>query len=127
VHELAIAELVVAIAERHAGGRRVARVDLKVGHLRQVVPSALAFAFELLVEGTALDGAELRIEEIPAAGVCRDCHEQSSFTSFPLQCQRCGGFDVELTAGEELLVESLEIEEEQALGAFTTNGGIGNA
>ena len=48
MHELAIAESIVQIASRHAKGRRVTKVQLKVGHLRQVVPSALAFSFELV-------------------------------------------------------------------------------
>ena len=48
MHELAIAESIATIAHRHARGRRVTQIDLKVGHLRQVVPSALTFAFELL-------------------------------------------------------------------------------
>jgi hydrogenase nickel incorporation protein HypA/HybF len=125
VHELAIAQSVVAIAERHAAGRRVTCIDVKVGHLRQVVPSALEFAFALLVEGTALDGAELRIEDVPAAGLCRSCEAETPLPTFPLQCIHCGGFDIELTAGEELLVDSLEIEEldEHAL---TIDGGRSN-
>jgi hydrogenase nickel incorporation protein HypA/HybF len=125
MHELAIAESVVAIAERHATGRRVASVELKVGHLRQVVPSALTFAFDLLVEETALEGAELRIEEVPAAGRCRDCGADTMLPYFPLQCVACGGLDVEVTAGEELLVESLELEDELEP-ALTTNGGRNN-
>ena len=44
MHELAIADSVVRIACAHAAGRKVAKVELKVGHLRQVVP----FALELL-------------------------------------------------------------------------------
>jgi len=68
VHELSIAEAVVEIALRHAAGRPVERVELRVGHLRQVVPSALEFAFELLSDGTALAGAELVIEDVPASG-----------------------------------------------------------
>ncbi|MDP8949085.1 MAG: hydrogenase maturation nickel metallochaperone HypA [Actinomycetota bacterium] len=40
MHELAIAESIVGISGRHANGRRVTKVYLKVGHLRQVVPSA---------------------------------------------------------------------------------------
>ena len=51
MHELSIAEAVVAIVDRHAGGRTVRKVELKVGHLRQVVPDALTFAFELLTAG----------------------------------------------------------------------------
>lgn len=35
MHELAIAEPIVEIARRHANGRRVTKVYLKVGHLRQ--------------------------------------------------------------------------------------------
>ena len=41
MHELSIAESVMRIATAHAAGRRVHAVEVKVGHLRQVVPSAL--------------------------------------------------------------------------------------
>jgi hydrogenase nickel incorporation protein HypA/HybF len=111
MHELAIAESIVAIAERHAAGRRVVRVDVAVGRLRQVVPSALEFAFGLVAAGTVLDGAELALEEVPAAGRCRDCGADSRLDGFPLTCRACGGWDIAVTAGEELLVESLDLEE----------------
>ncbi|MGH2761744.1 MAG: hydrogenase maturation nickel metallochaperone HypA [Thermoleophilaceae bacterium] len=113
MHELSIAEGVVDVALRHARGRRVAVVELKVGHLRQVVPSALEFAFELVAQGTELEGAELRMEEVPAGGRCRDCWADTPLPAFPLSCAHCGGLDVEVTRGEELRVDSLELEEEQ--------------
>jgi hydrogenase nickel incorporation protein HypA/HybF len=121
VHELAIADFVVRIACAHAGGRKVAKVDLKVGHLRQVVPSALEFSFGLVAEGTELEGAELSVEVVPAGGRCRTCGSDGPLPRFPLQCQACGGFDVEVLRGEELLVDALEIEDEALIG----NGGIG--
>lgn len=111
MHELSIAESVVRIASRQADGRRVMKVYMKVGHLRQVVPSALSFSFELVAEGTPVEGAGLDIEEIPASGRCRVCEQESWFDGFPLQCRSCGGFDLEILSGEELLVESLELEE----------------
>jgi hydrogenase nickel incorporation protein HypA/HybF len=111
LHELSIAESVVQIASRHANGRRVTKVWLKVGHLRQVVPSALAFSFELVAEGTPVEGAELEMENIPVTGSCRDCGVETQLKSFPLQCGACGGFDLGLLSGEELFVESLELEE----------------
>jgi hydrogenase nickel incorporation protein HypA/HybF len=122
MHELAIAQAIFGIAERHADGRPVTAVDVKVGHLRQVVPSALTFAFELVSDGTALQGAELRIEEVPAAGICRACGAESVLPDFPLSCARCGALDIHLTSGEELLVDSLEIEE-LALQSNSSNGG----
>jgi hydrogenase nickel incorporation protein HypA/HybF len=110
MHELAIAESVVRIVCSHAGDRRVTRVELKVGHLRQVVPDALAFSFTLVAEGTAAEGAELAIEEIPAAGRCRRCGTESELPAFPLTCAACGSWDVDVHRGEELLVDSLECE-----------------
>jgi hydrogenase nickel incorporation protein HypA/HybF len=114
LHELAIAESIAGISARHAEGRQVTKVYLKVGHLRQVVPSALAFSFELVAQGTPVEGAELEVQQIPAVGLCRDCGEENRLESFPLQCLACGGFDLEILQGEELFVESLEMEEAPA-------------
>ncbi len=120
MHELSIAESVVGIAEQNARGRRVTAVELRVGHLRQVVPSALEFAFGLVAAGTVVEGAELRMEDVPAAGACRTCGRTTPLPEFPLACTHCGGFDVEVTRGEELSVDSLELEEPNPL---TTSGG----
>jgi hydrogenase nickel incorporation protein HypA/HybF len=121
VHELAIADSIVRIACAHAGGRKVTKVELKVGHLRQVVPSALEFSFAIVAEGTEVEGAELAMEVVPAAGRCRACGAEGEFPGLPLMCQSCGDFDVELLQGDELLVDSLEVEE-----ALTVNGGMGS-
>jgi hydrogenase nickel incorporation protein HypA/HybF len=118
MHELSIAQAIFEIASRHAGGRQVHRVEVKVGHLRQVVPDALTFAFELVCAGTAFEGAELAIEEVPAHGRCRGCGSHTTMERFPLQCARCGGLDMELLGGEELLVGALELEEK----VLTTEG-----
>ena len=80
---------IVRIACDHAGDRRIGTVEVKVGHLRQVVPDSLAFAFTLVAEGTVAEGAELLLEEVPAAGVCRACGEESELPGFPLACNAC--------------------------------------
>jgi hydrogenase nickel incorporation protein HypA/HybF len=115
MHELSIAEAIVAIADRHAAGRRVSRVEVRVGHLRQVVPSALEFAFELVARDTAVEGAELVLDVVPARGRCRGCGGEGPLDAFPLTCRACGGWDVEVIAGEELHVESLDVEEEEEI------------
>jgi hydrogenase nickel incorporation protein HypA/HybF len=89
-----------------------------VGHLRQVVPSALEFAFELAGRGTVAEGATLVLEQVAAAGRCRACGERTTFAAFPFVCEACGGWDIELTQGQELQVEALELEE-----ALATKGG----
>lgn len=111
MHELSIAESVVRIAGRQADGRRVTKVHMKVGYLRQVVPSALAFSFGLVAEGTPVEGAELEMEEIPVTGECRNCGAESRLAEFPLLCAVCGSANLRILSGEELLVESLELKE----------------
>ncbi len=116
MHELSIAEALVRIVVEHAAGRRVTKVEIKVGHLRQVVPSALEFAFELTAQGTPAEGAELVVEEVAAAGRCRPCGAESVLPGFPLTCAQCGDLDVDVIRGEELLVDSLELEEMATIG-----------
>ncbi len=111
MHELSIADALLRIALRHADGRRIESVEVKVGHLRQVVPDALTFAWTLVADGTGAEGAELIVEEVPAAGICRGCGTQSAWDAFPLACRACGSVDVELVRGEELLVDALTMEE----------------
>lgn len=123
MHELAIAGHVVEIAARHADGRPVTKVFLKVGHLRQVVPSALSFSFDLVAQGTPVEGAELVLEEVPAAGLCRECGAESRLRTFPLLCGACGGADLEITQGEELYIESLEMDDQRQRGTRLTAEG----
>jgi hydrogenase nickel incorporation protein HypA/HybF len=110
MHELSIADAILQIALKHADGRRIESIEVEVGHLRQVVPDALAFAFTLVSEGTLAEGAELQLHHIPAAGTCRACGAHTEFDGFPLACRACGGLDVELVRGQELLVDALSME-----------------
>jgi hydrogenase nickel incorporation protein HypA/HybF len=112
MHELSLADAVVAIARDHARGRRVSAVDVRIGRLRQIVPDALEFAFELVAAGTEVEGAEVRVEHVPVRVLCARCAAESEAPEFPLACAECRSIDVEVVAGDELLVESLELEEE---------------
>ncbi len=118
MHELSIAQAIVDVAARHAGERDVARVHVRIGHLRQVVRSALEFSFELCAHGTPVEGAALELEVIPISVACRSCRTDSRPGGFPLACGACGGLAVDVVRGEELQVESLELVEE-----LTTSGG----
>ena len=117
MHELALAEAVVAIAAGHSHGRRVARVELEVGVLRQVVPEALAFSFELVAQGTAAEGAELALDEVPVRLACRVCAAETAVDAFPLACPRCGALEVDVKSGEEFQIVALELEEVEVVGS----------
>jgi hydrogenase nickel incorporation protein HypA/HybF len=122
MHELSIAEALVDIVERHARGRRVVEVEVRAGALRQVVPDALAFAFELVARGTVADGARLVLDEVPAAGRCRRCGAETEQDAFPLACGACGSWELDVTRGEELCVEALVCDDEPAMLTTTEKG-----
>jgi hydrogenase nickel incorporation protein HypA/HybF len=123
VHELSIASAIAAIAGEHAQGRRVTAIEVKIGRLRQVVPEALAFAFELTTAETELEGANLVVEHVPARVDCRACGAETEVAEFPLACASCGSADVDVVAGDELLVETLELEDEALRSVTATAGG----
>lgn len=114
MHEFSIASAVVATAVKHADGRRVTVVSVRLGALRQVVPDALAFAFEIVSRETLCEGARLEWENVPARVRCTPCDRTSTLERLPLRCPHCGGGAVAIVGGEELEVESIEVEEDAA-------------
>jgi hydrogenase nickel incorporation protein HypA/HybF len=113
VHELTLAQNIVCIVEenaRAAGSRRVRSVHLRVGHLTGVIPESMRFCFEICARGTIAEGATLEIERVPVAIRCRDCDLESSAEDYQFQCTGCGGTNVEMIAGRELLVDEMEVE-----------------
>ena len=48
MHELSICSAIASTAAKHAEGRPVSQVTVQIGHLRQVVPDALQFSWEVV-------------------------------------------------------------------------------
>ena len=113
MHELSLCRAIADTAIEHAGGRRVERIQLRVGHLRQVVPETLQYCWALRCEGTELAGCELAVDHVPAAVGCNSCGAATRLDSPVLSCGTCGGTDVALTAGDEFLIVSIDVSEEE--------------
>lgn len=109
MHELAISEAIARSAIKHAAGRPVASVIVQIGHLRQVVPDALTFSWEMATAGTELDGAELAVDHVPAVVACGACGERTTLEVPVLRCGTCGTHEVALEQGDELVLVSIEI------------------
>jgi hydrogenase nickel incorporation protein HypA/HybF len=110
VHELAITEAVVSGVCEHVGAAKVLRVTLEIGRLAGVVPDALRFSFELCARGTVVEGADLEIIELDAAGLCRQCNTEVALAdSFIGTCHSCGSLDLQVVRGQELRIKSVEV------------------
>jgi hydrogenase nickel incorporation protein HypA/HybF len=111
VHELSLSGAVLNTVVKHAGGRRVNLVSLRVGRLRQVVPDTLEFYFEFVARGTLCEGARLEQETVEASLRCEDCEREWEIEIPAFRCPTCGGAEVMVASGDEFEVESIEVQE----------------
>jgi hydrogenase nickel incorporation protein HypA/HybF len=114
VHELSIAQAVVSTVEQAVGGRRVLRVRVRIGPLAGVVPEALAFCWDVVTRGSALEGAALEVERVPLEVACSTCGHRRAVTAPPLawSCPDCGRPALPLGDGRTLEVGEVEIDDE---------------
>jgi hydrogenase nickel incorporation protein HypA/HybF len=126
LHELAVAQAIVAAAERHAEGRPVSVVRVRVGRLRQVVPEYLSFYFEVASRETPCEGADMEWERVASLLRCSACGAEWDPAPPPardggelvvrFRCPRCESADHRVISGDELVVESIDVTE-PAVGA----------
>jgi hydrogenase nickel incorporation protein HypA/HybF len=113
VHELSVASAILETVRKHADGRPVTVVSLRVGRLRQVVPRSLQFYWEIVSRNTICDRARLQLQEIEARLHCSVCDHDWEPLFAAFRCERCGSGDVSVRSGEELEVDYIEIEQER--------------
>ncbi|HET9718613.1 MAG TPA: hydrogenase maturation nickel metallochaperone HypA [Solirubrobacteraceae bacterium] len=110
MHELSLSSAIIDTAVKHADGRRVTLVALRVGRLRQVIPETLEFYFEFVARGTLCQGARLEQEVIEPWLRCASCGHEWPIEVPAFRCPACGG-PAAIVRGNELEVESIEVEE----------------
>jgi hydrogenase nickel incorporation protein HypA/HybF len=110
MHEMALAEGILSVVLDAAGDEPVRKVDLLVGTLQLVAPQSLHTSLEILSEGTAAENATVHIQEILARFRCNKCKAESAANQPLLQCGQCGSTDLAVISGDELLVDSVELE-----------------
>ena len=109
MHEMGITQSIVAIVAEQAAGRKVRRVTLEIGKLAAVMPDAIRFCFDVVAQGSPLDGAALDIIEIPGKARCLECGADVWLEDVIGRCA-CGSRRLDRVAGEELNIKSMELE-----------------
>jgi hydrogenase nickel incorporation protein HypA/HybF len=120
MHELSIAGRVIESVERLIKEGRitgqVSKVCLKVGRLSSVSPESLEFAFGVLIRDSSIPWARLEIERTAVEGRCRACGLAFEIEEMLFTCPGCGLADVQITGGQELLIQAVEVEESDGNG-----------
>ena len=113
MHELSLCEGIVEIIETEAqskGFKTVTNVWLEIGQLAAVDEQAMRFCFDVVVKNTVAESSQLHIISLPGQGWCLTCAKTVPVQARFEPCPSCGGFEVQITQGEELRIKELEVD-----------------
>ena len=118
MHELAVAQALVeqvdAVIRQHRANCATA-IRVRIGPLAGVVPDLLATAFPLAAAGSRMEHAELDLVAAPVRVHCQTCGAETEAAMNRLLCGACSDWHTQIISGDELLLESVELEPPHSL------------
>ena len=113
MHELSITENILNIASKHAQQSqaiRVTDIHLVIGSLSSIIDDSVQFYWDIITKETICDGAKIHFQRVPAELLCLDCRNTYTIQDGLTPCPNCGSTRVNVVAGEEFWLDSIEIE-----------------
>lgn len=113
MHELAVAQALVEQVEsviRQHRAQSASLIRVRIGPLSGVVAELLANAFPLAAAGSRMEHAVLDLVAAPITVRCETCGAETEATMNRLVCGACGDWHTRITSGDELVLESVELE-----------------
>jgi len=113
MHEFAITQSMCDIVleqAKKAGAKRVGKINLVIGEMTGVVGDCVQFYFDFISKATLAEGAVLSFVMVPPQARCRGCDKLFELKEFDWTCPYCEGNSLQIVAGKELFVESIEVE-----------------
>ena len=113
MHEMSVCLALMAEVERIASerdARSVTRITVSIGPLSGVEARLLERAFPLAAAGTRAEHATLEIESLDIVVRCSQCGETSKARANRLLCGSCGDYRTNIVSGEEMLLQSVELD-----------------
>ena len=113
MHEMSIAQSLIEIIQEEMiahGAKSLKSVRLQVGQMSAVVPDSLSFCFEVVTDGTDLQGAELIMEVVPLKARCQECGRIFAVEAHVFACPDCDGAKIDIIEGQELSIIEIEVD-----------------
>jgi len=112
MHELSITQQVLDIAVKkamEADAAGIKQINLVIGDMSSVVDDCVQFYFDIISKDTIAGKAKLSFRRINTRLRCREGHEFTPAAD-NWSCPYCQDGDVEVVAGKEFYVDSIEVE-----------------
>ena len=114
MHEVGIAASIIEAVRAEVAARpglRAVAVNLRIGELAGVDPESLRFGFDALIKESDLDPLVMNVEYIARRQRCLACNTLFEPDRYTLECPSCGSLQGECTAGDELDIASIVLED----------------
>jgi hydrogenase nickel incorporation protein HypA/HybF len=113
MHELAVTQSILDISLRYAqnaNARQIVLIHLVIGKLSSIVDDSVQFYWDTIAQGTIAEGAILQFERIAAEMTCLNCGFIFEPSDVTFACPNCMSHTVKVTKGDEMRLESIEID-----------------
>lgn len=113
MHELSIMQNILGIVLEYgqqARAGKITRINLIVGEFTEIVPRYAQMYFDMIAQNTIAEKAEIHVDTSPAIIKCRICGSLTKLDvrHLHMECGTCHSGQVELVAGRELSIDSIE-------------------
>ena len=113
MHELPITQSLLKIAldnASKANATQITALNIVMGELASMMDDSIQFYWEIIAKDTIAEKAVLNFRRVPAQLQCINCAEKYHPDNKELVCPKCGGVGAKILAGEEFLLESIDVE-----------------
>jgi|WetSurMetagenome_2_1015567.scaffolds.fasta_scaffold00423_14 hydrogenase nickel insertion protein HypA len=111
MHEYAVACEIAALVKQTTAGARVEKITLGVGALSGIFTESLTMYLELVLPDMGMESVKIETRDVPAVFAC-DCGERYEARSILTACPKCGAYARTVAAGQDCVVESIEVEDD---------------
>lgn len=114
MHEITVLVGLIDMVEKVAiqnNINEIEAVSIQIGQMSSIVPRYMMEYFPNAAEGTILENSKLKIEIIPANGLCHHCNKVFKIVENKGKCPHCNNDDWEMLSGSEFILKEIIVRE----------------
>jgi len=119
MHEVTLAGQIVHMVTKEAQRQKaseVIQVTITIGSLMQIEHDSLQFSLDVLKgEYPSTARAHFVLVDEPARVHCPRCDAETTVMPWSFVCAACGSTEVVITAGDDLVVTEMEVNEDERI------------
>ena len=106
--------LTKALSEARQANKPVKKIQIALGEISELDSAFIQTYWSEISQGTLAERAQLEFRFINAEVQCMACFQKYHPLDRKIHCPYCGGYGAKILSGEELYLESIELDDEQA-------------